>query len=135
MTEKIQKTMETYDNQFRKKLVLNIGLIAIPAASIIGSILGFGAGRLDSSLEADKALLMAANRATQAIYQPVGNGGALAAMNGYISQERSQMYSNMEKVCNTIIGDTYKPYFPPDDNSTCLDRLENAMERISEDRF
>jgi hypothetical protein len=73
-------------------VVATIGKLAVAAAIIyatgtISYINGFYEGKRKT-----------AERAKWALYEPAGNGGAIAEINGYISERRQKMYADMNKV-------------------------------------
>lgn len=55
----------------------------------------------------------AASRAALAIYEPVGNGGALAAMNGYVISSREEMHDKMKKTYYETIDETVEASYDP----------------------
>lgn len=61
-------------------------------------------------LQKDEMLLERANRAAMVIYEPVGNGGALAAMSGYPNPRRDAMHERMAKVYSAVLDEPRAEY-------------------------
>ena len=64
----------------------------------IGLLFTVLAGHATCTIKDDNIIKAAAERARAAIYEPVGNGGALSEMHGIISPSRQKMYLAMDKV-------------------------------------
>jgi len=85
------------------------------------STIGFGAALLGSYLindmndlsETDKARVESYQTVHSILYEPVGNGGALAEMNGHISPKRKEMYEKLGKIRYELSGqvDSWDAYY------------------------
>jgi len=75
---------------------LNRLLQGAVVAGLVGLTIVGVKSKIESSSRDQQKLHQAANYLALEHYKPVGNGGALAEMNGHIPPERRQMYDNVE---------------------------------------
>ncbi|MDO8516788.1 MAG: hypothetical protein Q7S33_01565 [Nanoarchaeota archaeon] len=82
-----------------RKLMDEIAFLYLP---IIAGIISLGVITTADITREDYARKDIARTIAFSRYQPVGNGGALAAMNGRISPERKAMYEEINQVYQEI---------------------------------
>jgi len=84
------------ENKFNKQSHFNIERIGWIVA--MGLIIGSPFAILSQSVPARETHRDLARKVAMYHYQPVGNGGALAEMNGRVSAERTAMYDQIQEI-------------------------------------